>query len=281
MRLLELSILMLFFIYITNSYAKDKKILKCQYKGKLYPTYNGKCIGNTQPVVDESQGNSSDSESKASQKREILDEDDSTSEDLSSSSMSLRSGKKIGGSFGFGVRTTSSIEGKLCFSYFLHTNSVLDINYLSLSGKIMEQDDDKYDPKYYEDVYTELKGYAIGVNYKRFFSNSFYGAIGLDYTKLQGKFVIAGNNILPIDLKTNLGHYVALKFDVRIGNQWQWENFTLGADWVGMLLPIYQKENFTDALDGDHLPNSMKSFKKEPKSMQLTILRSYIGWNFH
>ena len=197
-------------------------------------------------------------------------------------SESLRRGKQAGFDAGFGLRSQMR-EGKLGFSLFLDPNTVLQFNLFSLRGDINEETDMEVDGDrvYLMGVKTKLKGSAVSGLYKRFFGNSFYAGAGLDFSKVEGTYYIS-RDVLGTDdnLETDLGHYAKTSLDLRIGNQWQWNNFTLGTDWVGLLLPLNVEKEFKNAAanSGETL-DSIEEFQ-DGADAQLTVTRFYAGWNF-
>lgn len=59
---------------------------------------------------------------------------------------------------------------------------------------------------------------------------------------------------------------------VRLGNEWQWENFTMGCDWIGMnrALKVLNKDN-----------RSKTFFDSDDKeSINMTFLSFYLGYSF-
>lgn len=118
----------------------------------------------------------------------------------------------------------------------------------------------------------ELLGLKVGVandgddhqtifalHYKRFVGNSFYFAPELYYL-----------NYTETDHSPTLLDYAderatALGLGIRIGNQWQWENFTLGCDWIGVGSNLVHFRRTDDFLS---LP------------FTFTLLNLQAGWSF-
>jgi len=165
-------------------------------------------------------------------KRVVLDE-----------SMANREGKKYsvnailtGISFGSG---SAGIEA----GYHLDTNTVVGLEFHSLSGL-----DDDQDSTFYED----RKGQAISLSLKKFTSNSFYIKPAIyhrtqnhiesgwrSYSSTTDKWTVSSRNSTEF---TDMG------VSFTIGNQWQWENFTLGCNWVGLSrsLSVLDKKDTND-----------------------------------
>lgn len=85
-------------------------------------------------------------------------------------------------------------------------------------------------------------GNSIAVGFKKFAGNSFYWAFALERREYQFEQADEVENY-SFDFKGS-----AFSVGLVFGNQWQWQNFTLGCDWWGMTLPIYhniEQENIT------------------------------------
>lgn len=90
------------------------------------------------------------------------------------------------------------------------------------------------------------------LQFKYFMNNSFYFTpeiFFLDY-KINRKYI-------------DDYHYQGLGTGIRVGNQWQWENFTLGVDWLGLGATLVNFKNNT----GDGL-------------ITVNFLNVYLGWSF-
>jgi len=129
-----------------------------------------------------------------------------------------------------------------------------------------------------------LKGQSIGVHYKQFNGNSFYLRTGLDYGKINYNFKYTPYGTNSTENVSLSGD--ALYANFQIGNQWQWENFTLGCDWVGISVPLYSHESdrsmnsFAQADESyysDKLNTASSDFIKRS---QINLLRFYLGATF-
>lgn len=129
---------------------------------------------------------------------------------------------------------------------------------------------------------SNTKTQGFGVHYKQFTSNSFYFKTGIDHNIVDYSFnmpSLGGG----FDYQSSFNGSATMASFV-IGNQWQWENFTLGCDWVGYSAGLAQtvssskisasasaleKQDFLD--DQDRLLGKVGS---------LTLLRFFIGGSF-
>lgn len=72
--------------------------------------------------------------------------------------------------------------------------------------------------------------------------------------------------------------------DLAIGNKWQWSNFTLGCDWIGVMVPIAQISKKDDLTDDGSLSRSDQNHKDTANELakvtNLQFLRFYLGVAF-
>ena len=127
---------------------------------------------------------------------------------------------------------------------------------------------------------TVLKTNSVGIHAKKFMSNSFYINGGIDYTtmKYDNDYIFTTSSIK--DAYGFEANMISASFV--IGNQWQWDTFTLGCDWVGMTLPI--SHNVTSEY-ADTSYSTAKRYNKEDQDTLLVngspqLLRFYVGATF-
>ena len=112
-------------------------------------------------------------------------------------------------------------------------------------------------------------GQSVGLQYKRFVGDSFYFSTGIDFMKYdfsaKGYGSFSGESFMA---------------NFTIGNQWQWDNFTLGCDWFGLVKPLttrlYKESQGT--VESDYFEDEKKSFKKYGT---INLLRFYLGIAFY
>lgn len=95
----------------------------------------------------------------------------------------------------------------------------------------------------------------ISLFYKKFLANSFYISPEVVYLKLEE------TEDDPVFDQDN-EFYRGFGAGVRIGNQWNWTNFTIGCDWIGLGKLFLASEN------------------TENRSTYATLLNFYAGWSF-
>ena len=146
--------------------------------------------------------------------------------------------------FAHSLMFSSAIE----FSYFLSKDQNIGIKYIEYDS-----------PKVYEDTY---RGEVLEIFYKKFNGNSFYVKPLVFYRNMD------------IDEKEGTD-YVFSDFGVgiSIGNQWQWSNFTIGCDWVGV-------NSRLATLDYKDSKNSERVFFSKGYGFTANLLNLYIGYSF-
>lgn len=88
------------------------------------------------------------------------------------------------------------------------------------------------------------------LSYEKFLGNSFFINGGIGRRTLR----YAGPSLSDFFLdKNDFGFtYTDMGVNAGLGNRWQWENFTIGAQWIGVYVPVTQpKVSYNSGLDND------------------------------
>ncbi|GEM_PF-1948082 len=99
--------------------------------------------------------------------------------------------------------------------------------------------------------------FNVSAEFKQFIGNSFYLATNFVYLKQdysQSDYYLEQDN----------SFYRGFGAGIRIGNQWSWEHFTIGCDWIGIGSKFIHLRK-----EGDDVQNSFA-----------TLLNTYIGYSF-
>ncbi len=172
-----------------------------------------------------------------------------------------------------GSGPSSGSTSGLQFGYFLKPNDILMLEYTtatsstnytsSVSGVVVSQSD------------TKITYNSLGIHYKYFSSNSFYVRGGLDFMKghLNNNYVSNyGSSSYSFD-----AHVLSVMFN--IGNQWQWDNFTLGCDWVGATSPILTR--FSDERINSNYSSERGLMEGDQSNyfshLKINLLRFFLG----
>ncbi len=209
-----------------------------------------------------------------------------TKSSLSTQSVDIRRDKRWGFDFGLSYRTRG-LELKSGVNIFISGNDIVQLNIGYLSGTITENshnsngwDDDDWDDDDWYDLdepeSISLEGNAISVNYKKFFSNSFYGLFGLEYSEIRSRFDAGG--FLGLGETYSIRDISRTALDLRAGNQWQWSHFTMGVDWIGLLIPIHtsKTEQNTQLYRNEKLLKHLDQLEE----FDFSLFRFYLGVNF-
>jgi hypothetical protein len=172
---------------------------------------------------------------------------------------------------GFGPNYMSS-QG-LSAGYFLNRNMIV-----SIEGTFGKSDNDSSLFSSSSDTY-DIKGRSVGVHFKHFVGNSFYYRAGLDYRTVDYKYSYTSTVSSTYDERLSFkGKSFAVTFN--IGNQWQFENFNIGCDWVGITLPV--SHSISDEVQvSNYTSNRLKGAEDDyAKKSMLNLLRFYLGATF-
>lgn len=156
-----------------------------------------------------------------------------------------------------GIIGTEYIKYPITLSagYYLHPYGILTLRYSALNTS---------------DDHGAYKMRAVTIGYRRFFGNSFnimptiyYKRNTADmYAEGNKPYVVGSNNLVYEDIGTGF----------RVGNEWQWTNFTMGCDWFGLNLTNHRIKLEEKGLTSDT--------KAPMKALTMTLLSFYLGYSF-
>ncbi len=166
------------------------------------------------------------------------------------------------------MTSSQSIEG----SYYFTSNILGNLRYTNLqkgltsSSSSSDSDfNNSTGSKEADRLWEEAGGgYMISAGVKHFVGNSFYYKPEVFYRK-QRLVTETTNNSARL-ISATAGDYTDIGLSIKIGNQWQWENYTLGCDWVG-LNQTASVVDINGTLERDDLPT-------------FTALNFYMGASF-
>lgn len=136
-------------------------------------------------------------------------------------------------------------------------------------------------------VISSMDEKILSIDLKSFWGNSFYTRAG--FSKRDYDF---SWDVYPTDEEGNIGFETetltaktsSMGLELGLGNQWQWNSFTIGADWVGVYLPLTSSGtdevvNESGAIEANLLTN-VDDDVKYAKTTQLAFVRFYLGIAF-
>jgi hypothetical protein len=153
--------------------------------------------------------------------------------------------------------TSTAFEG----SYFLKPNMLVTLQYSKLGGTSENTDNDTAADEVWK---RDGLGHVFSAGIKKFESNSFYYKPEI-YSRTQ-EFVhsTSSNSTELFSKETAFINDIGVSF--KIGNQWQWESFTLGCDWIGI----------TRSMTASKISSNIYSYEKN----STTLLNFYMGASF-
>lgn len=78
----------------------------------------------------------------------------------------------------------------------------------------------------------DISTFSAGLGYSKFVANSFYYRLGADYRTVDYRYT-SRDLFTSAIVREDKFKGESVVATLAIGNQWQWENFTLGCDWIG------------------------------------------------
>tara|TARA_B110001454_G_scaffold213372_1_gene231443 strand:- start:26098 stop:26808 length:711 start_codon:yes stop_codon:yes gene_type:complete len=126
---------------------------------------------------------------------------------------------------------------------------------------------------------TDAQITQVGAHFKHYVGNSFYYRVGADYSSVDYKYDLSGSYYG--DTSSSYFKGTAIIGSFVIGNQWQWENFTLGCDWIGLASPLtYTISGVTTpttASEKSDMENDQRMYVSDSSGI---LLRLYLGASF-
>lgn len=190
-----------------------------------------------------------------------------------------------------GVATPLGLGSGLRLGYFIRPNSMLELSLASATQEKKTDDDFSTSGSYSFDSYEAdrvAKSSFVELSFKRFATNSFYWAVGPADRHTRADLVAYQNSYATDDEETTKvasidAHDMGLS--AKIGNQWQWDHFTLGCDWIGLYMPLVTlnkktSEEPTAATDSPGYKRARNEFYKDVEDMHAQGVRFYMGASF-
>lgn len=127
-------------------------------------------------------------------------------------------------------------------------------------------------------VFFDLHATTFGANYKHFYGNSFYTKVGIDYRNIS----VSTNDFFLTKEQENVGTAETVVGNLAIGNQWQWNNFTMGCDWIGInpQIAVLRAHYDTTGMNEEDRNDIDYSWNKLAKVTSWQLLRFYLGASF-
>lgn len=119
--------------------------------------------------------------------------------------------------------------------------------------------------------------FEVGAKY--FFGESFY----LDGNLAMESFESVAS-VISTDFSRPVieGETSSTGLSFHIGNQWQWDNFTLGCDWVGYYLSLSESVDLEakGSVSSEEIASTTADVETNLTGNSLHLARFYLGWAF-
>lgn len=155
--------------------------------------------------------------------------------------------------------------------YFLDSNSYIAARYAYGKSNI---------------IFFDVKTNLTEVGWQRFWGNSFYTFLGIGFRDIAAELTLDLAAVLSGSESDKNASFGVTSYGISavIGNQWQWENFTLGCDWFGAFIPLAkgaQRESGVDnSVSEEDKKEKQDSFDKLSGATTYELARFYIGVSF-
>ncbi len=201
-----------------------------------------------------------------------------------------RAGKRYEASLEpFGVAVPLNEGSALNGGMYFGANSLVELNIAFANAK--RSDSSSFTSDSGDTIFSQYEarreGHSslVAVRYKRFVSNSFYWyAGGGDRMTSAALYVIDKDHD---DKESKVATYETHDIGAvgAIGNQWQWDSFMMGCDWIGLYLPIIKVKNVYDDQNDDlaysnDMHKARAKLRDDLTSMNVQGLRFYLGASF-
>ena len=179
-------------------------------------------------------------------KRKVTDEEQKEEEndDLTKSISGESELNRVGKQFGLHFNAFGSDGGDgnsmgFIVSNFLTSHSLLELNVASSQDKSFRD----------KDLESRLIHQLATLRLTQFYGNSFFVSYGLGVRRFQGSLNFTEKKLVIVgdagEWRTNNYEFYKVKqqdmgVEIALGNRWQWQNFSMGIDWIGLYVPVYK-----------------------------------------
>ena len=144
----------------------------------------------------------------------------------------------------------------LSAGYFINPENILLVNYYNLNRERENTSADK------------LRAVSVGL--RHFVGNSFNYTPNIYYRRSTSDLYIEGSRTVITGPNIK---YEDVGVGINIGNEWQWENFTMGCDWFGINTTVIK-------LNDEAIATGPTDERNRHRGLTLNLLHFYIGVAF-
>lgn len=176
-----------------------------------------------------------------------------------------------------GAGPTASITSGVIGGYYLDLNSLVTVELLS--GSIGPNSLGSTTSSQISSSISRQSARSIGVHFQKFSENSFFWKLGGDYRLSEWKYSYS-DSLTPANNSSSTYSGNSITLSGSIGNSWQWENFTMGCEWIGFAYPILSsspKNDISAVLSPDERSSFDRDINTQQKNMVYQSLHFFIG----
>lgn len=142
-------------------------------------------------------------------------------------------------------------------------------------------------------ISSDITAKTVGVNAKYFTGNSFYFKGGLAYRQIglknlnytSGVSTLSSSSASQTKISiSDMGSVDSAAAELSIGNQWQWSTFTIGCDWLGVMVPLavvkIDDRITTSGMSSADRKSLQDAWTTLGKATSVQIGRFYLGASF-
>lgn len=182
---------------------------------------------------------------------------------------------------GFGP--TNGVTQGAQVAFFLEPNSQIVLDYTTMN-------DYSTSSVFSDHEVDQETGISLGLHWKVFVANTFYLKTGLIHRTYNYKYREGCSTFLINNCTDNSYLDTQEEIDLSgtsesasfaIGNQWQFDSFTLGCDWFGMVFPLSHKINSYDFRNSKGGTDPARSkIQRNMIDSNIMVVRFYLGASF-
>jgi hypothetical protein len=136
-------------------------------------------------------------------------------------------------------------------------------------------------------IISSMDEKILSVDLKSFWGNSFYTRVGFskrDYDFSWDVYPTDDDGTISFETERLSAKTSSTGLELGLGNQWQWNSFSIGADWIGVYIPLSSSGTDEVVNEGNAVEagifTDVDDDVKYAKTTQLAFVRFYLGFAF-
>lgn len=187
------------------------------------------------------------------------------SHSIAFASTSAENRSNLTGQLGFNTGNVLTAVGA-SFGYFIEADQKLLFNFSQIEAQFLG---------------LEADFSVMNLDWQSFHWNSFYYTAGINFMSIgirNSSYDLINGETSELLYKTKIQR---IGPHLGIGNEWQWENFYLGFEWLGVFYPIGNKTDteFTENYPEERREQELKDIETVAKTTFPVFLSMRIGWS--